>query len=66
MITDVSKQGYLADNCTLSSFDDALERLTVRLDISEEELIKKHPSLIETYMKCWSENFKTLMEAWDR
>ena len=66
MITDVSRQGYLADNCTLASFDNALERLTLRLDISEEELIKKHSSLIETYMKCSSENFKTLMEAWDR
>ena len=66
MITDVSQQGYLADNCTLTSFYNALENLSEKLDISEKELIKKHPSLIETYMKCSAENFKTLMEAWDR
>lgn len=66
MITDVSQQGNLADNCTLSHFYNALENLSERLDISEEELIKKHPSLIETYMKCSAENFKTIMEAWPR
>jgi len=66
MIRDVSQQGNLADNCTLTSFYKALEDLSERLDISEEELIKKHPSLIETYMKCSAENFKTLMEAWYR